>query len=75
MEFDCIITFDTMSYVLKFEKVLKQNNIKVQLKPVPREFSSSCGTCGAIYSEDLEKALNICKSEKIRYDEIFQLNK
>lgn len=75
MNFDCIITFDTMSYVLKFEKVLKKNNILVQLKPVPREFSSSCGTCGSIYCKDLDKVLEICRDEKIKYDEIFKIEK
>lgn len=73
MDFNIVLTFDTMSYVLKFEKVLKKQKMAVKLKPVPREFSSSCGTCAYIYEKDLDKALEICKKENIKYDEIFRL--
>ena len=65
-----LFTFETISMVLLFEKALKNENIKTKLMPVPRQFSSSCGSCAIIQKEDLEKTKEICQKNHIFYDEI-----
>ncbi|NLL18539.1 MAG: DUF3343 domain-containing protein [Clostridia bacterium] len=39
----CVATFHSVHEALHFEKVLKETGLKLQLIPVPREISSSCG--------------------------------
>jgi len=39
------LLFFTTHDVLKAEKVLKKNNVAIELVPVPRNLSSDCGMC------------------------------
>lgn len=38
-----IFVFDSIHYVLKAEKILKNEGLSCELIPVPREISSDCG--------------------------------
>lgn len=38
-----IITFESVHYVIKAEKILKKAGINLRLIPPPREISSDCG--------------------------------
>lgn len=38
-----ILIFHSTHEVLKFEKILKKNDIKFEVIPTPREYSSDCG--------------------------------
>lgn len=40
-----IVTFHTHFGALQYDRFLKKMEIKSRLQPVPREVSSSCGTC------------------------------
>ncbi len=40
---EAIATFDNTHNALRFEKTLKENEIKLTVMPVPREVSASCG--------------------------------
>lgn len=68
-----IFTFYTVSEVLKFEKVLKENNISVKLMPVPRSLSTSCGTCALTENNDLNEIKKLIEEKKLVYDEIHEL--
>lgn len=65
-----IFTFDTISEALRFEKVLKENEINVRLMPVPRKLSSSCGTCAKVEYED-DSILEIVNGMKLSFHENF----
>ncbi len=65
-----LFTFETISMVLLFENSLKQQGVKTKLMPVPREFSSSCGSCALVEKENLEKAKEIAKNNHVFYEEI-----
>lgn len=43
-----IFVFDSIHYVLKAEKILKEADLSCELIPVPREISSDCGMALAI---------------------------
>ncbi len=43
-----LITFESQFYAVKSKKVLKANKIKFHLKPIPKELSNDCATCGII---------------------------
>ncbi len=64
-------TFDTISEALRFERTLKDRKVNVRLMPVPRRFSSSCGTCAAISAEDHDLISNIIKEENLIFHEIY----
>lgn len=50
------VTFHSVSDSLKFEKMLKKTGLDVQLVPVPREISSSCGVA-AMFAPDAEQTI------------------
>lgn len=63
-----IAAFFTHSGAIKYQNHLRRKNVEVELRPVPRQLSSSCGIAGqfkisgdiALYiSEDLEKVFRI----------------
>lgn len=49
------VTFHTHFDALQYSKFLKKLGLKSKLKPVPRELSSSCGTCLSFETEDDQK--------------------
>ncbi|QRN86870.1 DUF3343 domain-containing protein [Clostridia bacterium] len=50
------VTFHSVSDSLKFEKTVKESGLEVQLVPVPREISSSCGVA-AMFPSEMEQAV------------------
>ncbi|OWZ84961.1 DUF3343 domain-containing protein [Natranaerobius trueperi] len=69
-----VITFPTTHNALHFEKILKKNNIKGKLIPVPRKLSSNCGLCGRIDNDkDLDLILTLCKENNITFDNVFKV--
>lgn len=38
-----VLTFSNETQVLRFESILKKNNINCKLIPIPRDISSGCG--------------------------------
>lgn len=65
-----IVTFFTISEVLKFERLMKEEGLSLKLMPVPRNLSTSCGTCAQISKEDLPKAKALMDDKDLEYDEI-----
>lgn len=62
-----IALFFTHTGAVKYDRYLKKNGIKSQIKPTPRTLSSSCGVIvefdyneniNKIISEDIEKIYN-----------------
>lgn len=60
-----ILIFDSIHHVLAAEELLKKNCIKLELQPVPRTLSSSCGMCIAIDEKDDMTAKEILSANKI----------
>jgi Protein of unknown function (DUF3343) len=55
----CILLFDSVHQVMRAEKLLKKQNLKIDLIPVPREISSDCGVAIELPSEIKEEALHL----------------
>lgn len=70
-----IISFHSISEVLKFEKECKKFKIKGRVIPIPREISAGCGMawCSEIEMED--KINELIKDSKIELDKIYKLLK
>jgi hypothetical protein len=41
----CVALFDSVSHVMKAEKILKAAGIEHKIIPVPRSISPDCGVC------------------------------
>ncbi|KNF07195.1 protein of unknown function DUF3343 [Gottschalkia purinilytica] len=64
----CIVTFHITQHSLIFEKILKDKGLEVQLMPVPRQISSSCGISAKVSCNKKAKILQLCKDEDIHID-------
>lgn len=71
----CVITFQSVSYSIKFEKRMKENGINVKLIPVPRSISSSCGMCGKFDCSKKDEIVKICNDKKVKFEGIYELIK
>jgi hypothetical protein len=50
----CVITFDSVHFVMKAESILRAEGVKVQLTPTPRKISSDCGMALEVRPKDIE---------------------
>lgn len=75
MESFCLITFYTTHDVLKAEKVLMNSNLKIELIPVPREFSANCGISMCLPWEKKDNAVDILKNNSIQIENVHQWNR
>lgn len=60
-----VITFPSTHYALKAEKVLEEAGLEIELIPVPRELSSSCGLAIPILEEEEAKAVEILRENQV----------
>lgn len=64
-----VVLFDSVSYALKSEKILKKKNIPFKLIPVPKSISSDCGVCIRFTPENRDILLSALDNEVV-YNEI-----
>lgn len=62
---EAIATFDNTHNALRFEKILKENEIKLVVMPVPREVSASCGLSVKFGMDELEKVKTLASQNEI----------
>lgn len=61
-----VITFQSVSHAFSAKKVLRENQIKAELIPIPRQLSGSCeGLAARIDQNCLQKALALLDSNGI----------
>lgn len=64
-----IVTFYSHFGAVHFKKVCQSMHLEAKMMPVPRNLSSSCGTCvkfwgedpcpGGVYTEEVEQAVRV----------------
>ncbi|MGP8155056.1 MAG: DUF3343 domain-containing protein [Smithella sp.] len=50
-----VILFKAVSYVLKAEKILKQEGLPHKLIPIPKHIGSDCGVCLLVHMDVKDK--------------------
>jgi len=60
-----VIIFESVHYVMKAEKVLKEQGLKILLIPTPRKISSDCGVALEILGERIDIIKEILKKNKL----------
>lgn len=66
----CVATFYSVHDALNFEKVMKASGIPIQLIPVPRQISSSCGTAAKFSLQYKEKIEEIVSQKNLGLEKI-----
>ena len=61
----CLLVFLSVHQVMKAEKLLKGQGVKVDLIPMPREISSDCGVAIELSSGSKEEALHFLKENRL----------
>jgi len=67
-----VITFESVYYVMKAEKILKKNGFNVKLIPTPREVSSDCGMAIELICDKLEILKNVFRKNQLEPDTIYE---
>ena len=60
-----ILTFFTHYDAISFARQLRKQNCEVELAPVPRSLSSSCGTCACFAMEERQLDLSSFEYEQL----------
>ncbi|MGD0278930.1 MAG: DUF3343 domain-containing protein [Smithella sp.] len=58
-----VLLFKAVSYVLKAEKILKQEGLPYKLIPVPKQISSDCGVCLLVHMDVKDKIVDSLQGE------------
>lgn len=76
MPIHCFLIFESIHKVMKAEALLKSHNVKFDLVPTPKTFSSDCGMSVRLLkdSSELEKAIHVLKTDSLSY-KIFEITK
>lgn len=70
---EVVATFDNTHHALRFEKTLKENNIKLTIMPVPREVSASCGLSVKFYAEEFGKVKILAADKEILIKKYYEI--
>lgn len=66
-----ILIFSNTHLALKCEKILNENNIKINILPAPTYLTNSCGISIGIQKENINNILDLIKKEKIIIRDIY----
>ena len=61
-----IAVFDSTHFALKFEKVIKAGGFKINIMPVPREITASCGISAKLEVDEIEKIMALAVKENLK---------
>lgn len=74
MEEFIIITFNSTNFAMQTESYLKNNEIKQQIIPTPREITLSCGLSIRTPIENKDTILDLVRQEKISVKKVYRLS-
>jgi len=72
-DYKLLSTFKSTHSALRFEKIIKDQNIYTRMVPVPRQISTSCGIAGKIKKEDMVDIIDICQKYELDFDRIYKV--
>ena len=70
----CAAIFDSIHYVIKGEKTLKDAGLPINVIPVPREISSDCGMALEFSCEDRDRVERMLVEKDITLVGIYRLH-
>jgi hypothetical protein len=70
---EVVATFDNTHHALRFEKTLKENEIKLTIMPVPRELSASCGLAVKFYLDEFDQVKTFVANNEILIKKYYEI--
>ncbi len=61
-----IAVFDSTHYALHFEKVIRGGGFAINIMPVPREITASCGISAKLETVEIEKIKELAVTENLK---------
>lgn len=61
-----IAVFDSTHYALKFEKAVRDGGYGINIMPVPREITASCGLSAKMEAGEFEKIMALAAKENLK---------
>lgn len=61
-----VAVFDSTHYALRFEKIIRDSGFKINIMPVPREITASCGISAKLEADEIEKIKELALQENLK---------
>ena len=61
-----IAVFDSTHFALKFEKAVRGKGFKINIMPVPREITASCGISAKLETDEINGIKAFADAEKLK---------
>lgn len=61
-----IAVFDSTHHALKFEKVIRDRGFKINIMPVPREITASCGISAKLEVDEIKDIMALAVVENLK---------
>ncbi len=68
---DGLITFYSWHHAIRADKVLSEKGFRVALIPVPREYSSNCGTSLLLDYARRREAREVLEASRVRFEDVY----
>lgn len=68
---DGLFTFYSWNHAIRAEKVLREKGVQAALIPVPREFSSNCGTSLRFQYAQRTEAQEVLDASRVRFEAVY----
>lgn len=69
-----VATFHSVTQALRFEKTLQEQNLDVQMIPVPRVISASCGIAARLAANQLKVVESLLSQGKAEVEAIYSFS-
>lgn len=66
-----IVTFHSVYWAMEAERALRSAGLDCRLRPVPRQFSSSCGICAEVTADSQTDIAEALAASNLQHDETF----
>lgn len=61
-----IAVFDSTHYALHFEKVIRGGGLKINIMPVPREITASCGISAKLETDEIDRIKQLAVEQNLK---------
>ncbi|MDD4504444.1 MAG: DUF3343 domain-containing protein [Clostridiaceae bacterium] len=68
-----VAVFDSTHYALKFEKVIRAGGFKINIMPVPREITASCGISAKLEVDEIENIMKLAVAENLKVADYYHV--
>lgn len=64
-----VVTFHSVYWAMEAERTLQSAGFTCRLRPVPRQYSSSCGICAEVTASNLEEVMAALAAANLEHEE------